>query len=533
MRLLNTRTVELSEFFGKDIPKYAILSHRWEEEEITFQDIQLVARGRERKKGWTKLEGCRRQALKDEFDWVWDDTCCIDKSSSAELSEAINSMFNWYRGAEVCYAYLSDVSAALGKVMVEFQGSKWFTRGWTLQELLAPKRLVFFDRQWVELGTREKLKTEISDATGIPTFHIKFFEGASVAQRMAWASNRETTRIEDMAYSLMGLFEVNMPPLYGEGERAFLRLQLEILRTSDDESIFAWKDRDDLTGSLLARSPAAFRDLDIWPIVSDLDKPYYLMTNKGLRMECHLLPARFGPVVEADDTFVLPLQCQNNEKERICILLQRVLGNVFVRITSGELVSLEDKESEAFRAHESELAQTHMAKEAGTRRLVYVRQSSNPQVVFPVPNTYHFRIPTEILELNGYALRTKYASGRKESHLWSIQPGKTCGVWINEVNPRGQIVVFEFTRMNIAPHTRLLVVISLYSHRPRLLVCAPSEDFSMAQDVISRSTLDGWRALWDFFTSIGHEKVSNYRLRMLSNGIRERTYEVGIAFESM
>jgi hypothetical protein len=157
MRLINVNTFELKEFLGADTPHYAILSHRWEKEEVTFQDL-MSGRGKNML-GWKKIEGCCQMASRDQLEWAWVDSCCIDKTSSAELSEAINSMFRWYRDAEVCYAYLSDVSGPLNgtpgvkmqdfsssKKMLDFRSSKWFTRGWTLQELLAPDEMKFFDK---------------------------------------------------------------------------------------------------------------------------------------------------------------------------------------------------------------------------------------------------------------------------------------------------------------------------------------------------------------------------------------------------
>jgi len=176
--------------------------------------------------------------------------CCIDKTSSAELSEAINSMFRWYKRAVICYAYLSDVELGGGVDMhpsypgvpSKFAQSRWFSRGWTLQELIAPKEVVFYSRDWGIIGSRERLCLALEEITGIKrdllnTGDVKF---ASVADRMTWAAKRTTTRVEDVAYCLLGIFDVNMPLLYGEGQKAFTRLQEEILRTSTDQSIFAW-----------------------------------------------------------------------------------------------------------------------------------------------------------------------------------------------------------------------------------------------------------------------------------------------------
>ena len=174
-------------------------------------------------------------------------------------------MYSWYRNSQVCYAYLADVRR--GECLLEdLRRSNWFTRGWTLQELLAPSSVIFFDKDWSDIGTRSSLEEYISEITGIEDFVN--FESACVAQKMSWASGRETTRKEDMAYCLLGLFNVNMPPLYGEGDKAFRRLQLEIIKTSDDESIFAWYtqlnpqwDNFPLRSSfgLLSTSPEQFR----------------------------------------------------------------------------------------------------------------------------------------------------------------------------------------------------------------------------------------------------------------------------------
>jgi hypothetical protein len=242
MRLLNAKTLELTQFAG-DIPPYAILSHTWGAEEVTFQDI--TSPERDKKKGFAKILGCCRQALMDTLEWVWIDTCCIDKTSSAELSEAINSMYAWYRDSQVCYVYLEDVfSSPPAFFESEFRSARWFTRGWCLQELIAPQTLEFFNSNWHEIGSKFSLCDLIRNITMIPrTVLLNVFralEECSVAQKMSWASQRHTTRIEDEAYCLLGIFGVNMPMLYGEGDRAFLRLQEEIIRHTEDYSFLFW-----------------------------------------------------------------------------------------------------------------------------------------------------------------------------------------------------------------------------------------------------------------------------------------------------
>lgn len=214
MRLLDTTTLELTEFHEHQIPSYAILSHTWGEEEVTIQEM-VQGTGRE-KLGFQKIVECCKRARNDSIGYVWVDTCCIDKTSSAELSEAINSMFTWYRASTICYAFLDDVDSGAALELASrhslcekvFRNCRWFRRGWTLQELLAPRDVTFLDASWYEFGTRYSLKLPIRAVTGIDMLVLEGNPGAlercSVATRMSWASNRETTRVEDIAYSLMG-----------------------------------------------------------------------------------------------------------------------------------------------------------------------------------------------------------------------------------------------------------------------------------------------------------------------------------------
>jgi hypothetical protein len=205
MRLIDTSTLTLHEFHGAAIPDYAILSHRWDSEEVSFLDLKS-GKGRDMF-GFGKIKGCCAQAASEGWRYVWIDSCCIDKSSSAELSEAINSMFRWYWDAQVCYAYLSDVLESDGDLSIAgsaFRKSKWFTRGWTLQELLASSTVVFYNEGWTEIGTKSSLYDAIVSVTDIKL--LANYKVASVAQKMSWASRRETSREGDMAYCVMGLF---------------------------------------------------------------------------------------------------------------------------------------------------------------------------------------------------------------------------------------------------------------------------------------------------------------------------------------
>ncbi|KAF9456250.1 heterokaryon incompatibility protein-domain-containing protein [Collybia nuda] len=300
MRLLNTVTKELFEF-QSDVPAYAILSHVWEKEEVTFRDIGDLDKAK-KMQGFSKIIGACDTAIKDGLKYIWIDTCCINKDSSAEVSEAINSMYMWYKNSRVCYAYLSDVSKEDDheNSCSFFATSLWFSRGWTLQELIAPRRVVFYGMNWIDIGTKATLRHTISTITGIDIGVITDgsldrLNSIPVAVRMSWAADRNTTREEDVAYSLMGLFGVTMPLLYGERGKAFIRLQHEIIKQSDDHSIFAWASQDDGERGILARSPSEFRNsekVERIPDSSEDSKPYFI-TNKGLRIDLPTLSSYF------------------------------------------------------------------------------------------------------------------------------------------------------------------------------------------------------------------------------------------------
>ncbi|KAI0182374.1 hypothetical protein EV127DRAFT_378870 [Xylaria flabelliformis] len=272
MRLLNTKTLKLESFIGYRKPKYAILSHTWGHDEVLFEDIQSKSMEQwKNKAGAGKVLKSAEICAWHGIAYIWIDTCCIDKSSSSELSEAINSMFEWYLNSLVCYAYLSDIFSNNGTI--PFKNSWWFTRGWTgnklnqkqLQELLAPAEVQFFDKAWSRIGERSMLAEKIRHITGIDEHVLTCRSKAaimdcSIHTKMVWASRRNTTREEDRAYSLMGLFDVNMPLLYGEGgAKAFQRLQDEIIKRTNDQTILLHSGRVFLDH--LARSPHDFTSL--------------------------------------------------------------------------------------------------------------------------------------------------------------------------------------------------------------------------------------------------------------------------------
>lgn len=220
------------------VPPYAILSHTWGKDcdELKLQDV--VKGDYKTNEGYGKVSFCGLQAKKDGLDHFWVDTCCIDKTSSAELSEAINSMFRWYQDAAKCYVYLTDVSTTKmdhaggseANWTEAFRSSRWFTRGWTLQELLAPATVEFFSREKKFIGSKCEMHALIEDITRIPR---QALQGASlseftVEQKLKWASKRKTKKVEDESYCLLGIFDVHMPSSYGERSEAKRRLMGEI-----------------------------------------------------------------------------------------------------------------------------------------------------------------------------------------------------------------------------------------------------------------------------------------------------------------
>lgn len=280
MRLINCSTFEQQQLHDiGGLVDYAILSHRWlDRGELTFKDYyaKRIVDG-ENSPALDKILGACRAARERDIEWIWIDNVCIDKSSSSELSESINSMFNWYRQAKLCIVYLADTDGSIWKKQDGKEvASEWFSRGWTLQELLAPRQMEFYDRGWRAFGSKSQLAQVIADASRIEVSYLngqKHFRKASIATRLSWQAPRTTTREEDMSYSLLGVLGVSLDPRYGEGGyQAFVRLQEELIRnqTVSDESLFAWTmpvaglpshDRDGWESEewgLLAPSPKCF-----------------------------------------------------------------------------------------------------------------------------------------------------------------------------------------------------------------------------------------------------------------------------------
>jgi len=345
------RRAKVLEFGDDEVAEYAILSHRWTEQEVDYNEIVKLAKMDEEERteirqrgGYRKILQSCEQAMKDGYKWLWVDTCCIDKRSSAELSEAINSMYRWYENSGICYAYLHDVpessfpTALNNKRYSKSDGwPEWFSRGWTLQEMIAPSDVQFFNEDWHPIGDKRTLAHTLQAITRVPQHILK--EGLSsnrpcVAQIMSWAANRTTTRVEDRAYSLMGLLDVNMPMLYGEGKKAFHRLQLEIIRTSNDHSVFAWGCNlvNVRTGSILADDPHFFwgcgqmelmdqnefiesirREIpeeEELPSIEDDQFGTFPITNRGIQIWLFL-----RPLVGSDSVFEALLPCRSRPSD--------------------------------------------------------------------------------------------------------------------------------------------------------------------------------------------------------------------------
>lgn len=430
MRLLHTTRLTLETPTG--VQPYAILSHRWlaDSEEVSFQDLQHMSVSPSEgshdnhaksnfppnvhiKKGLTKLQGACKQASRAGLEYIWIDTCCIDKTSSAELSEAINSMYAWYQESAVCYVYLHDVDNDAVRENPKFalENAEWFKRGWTLQELIAPDNVYFFDTDWTRIGSKATFATILNEIT-----HIRkdVLLGnpcePSIAEKMSWAAGRKTRKIEDRAYSLMGLFNIHMPIIYGEGEKAFKRLQLEIMKSSDDQTIFAWLDtltqpsfvRD---RGLLASTPDVFK----WsapPVVTidhshfinllptprhrnPLDLPRgYSVSNDGIRIT---LPMKWDR-----NAWLAVLKCKKGDQEFPCgiYLIESSPGN-FLRTSPTKLPTLESEDLKGLSPREICIVVDHHILPSINRKQFFTFRSTDAILegcgyyVCPKPRSHH------------------------------------------------------------------------------------------------------------------------------------------------
>jgi hypothetical protein len=414
MHLIDTETLGLVDFDGQ-APEYAILSHTWGAGEVSYAAFQDEAT-RSSLQGFRKIELVRAQAVRDKFKYIWIDTCCIDKSSSAELSEAINSMFKWYRDAAVCYVYLEDYTSSeqqsvgpsenvttrgnthVGDIIQSHKNNnhedgnrsdgndsdmstslwrcKWFHRGWTLQELIAPKEIRFFGAGWRWIGDKQGLAWTLSRITGIDINVLvdgpELLSSISIAKRMSWAAGRKTRREEDIAYCLMGLFDVNMPMLYGEGPKAFIRLQEEILKQSEDHSLFCWRASSDVVPfrGIFADSPDEFQNCGQVIPFTDLSAGRTLttVTNHGIPLTSVVkwLPSNTGATV-----MVIGLNCR--------------WGDDFESVIALELTSQVTNGDQYLRSSPSQLK---TCPSYGTHETVYIAKSVHTTKLAPAPKLH-------------------------------------------------------------------------------------------------------------------------------------------------
>ncbi|KAL7913116.1 hypothetical protein GGI35DRAFT_491341 [Trichoderma velutinum] len=331
--------LSLREFLEPQMPEYATLSHTWESEEVTYQEILAISKNplhpATKKIGYQKIIETCRKAKQNDISYAWVDACCIDKTNSSEINEAINSMYRWYQKAKICFAFLTDFKIAETSIEIGLPTCRWFTRGWCLQELIAPQKLEFFDADWTHVGSKADLKCLISNITRIDEQALSGTRPISsipVARKMSWAAERVTTREEDIAYCLLGIFDVNMPMFYGEGRKAFRRLQEEIIKTSNDLSIFAFRNEStynaELYSDLFAASPKDFIGcgslMDMGTAVN-WDSAFSL-TNKGLYFRRVKLQ-----VNSESGLYTMSLNCKLSDFRIAKLSLRKVGPGLFVK----------------------------------------------------------------------------------------------------------------------------------------------------------------------------------------------------------
>ncbi|KAI1413565.1 heterokaryon incompatibility protein-domain-containing protein [Hypoxylon sp. FL1857] len=426
MYLLNVKTYRLESTDVIGPTAYAILSHRWDSaNEVLYQDMtgaeDEIEKKMRKKSGFAKVEGACKQAEKDGFGHIWIDTCCIDKSSSAELSEAINSMYKYYQDAQICYAYLASLPNDTDpRTDSAFADHEWFERGWTLQELIAPREVIFYtdasesgennhhrQSDWIELGHKSMLCQRLSQITGIDEgilSHSDEIQSISIAKRMSWAARRKTTRIEDRAYSLLGLFDVNMPMIYGEGPKAFIRLQEEIMKHSSDESLFAWRDDNadpHTSAGLLANSPGMFRDSGEFFDYNEWEpRTPFFSTNRGVQITLHL---RLVGVNE----YVAALNCPQPSRT------DGFVGIRLMKLTAFEGANHAGPHDQYVRVGTCRLLALGSVVDRGTPTTIYIRKTAK----LSSSHTVH---PEQVLQLRdgpgpeqGYRLHTTMGTKAK------------------------------------------------------------------------------------------------------------------------
>ncbi|KAI8184825.1 het domain protein [Colletotrichum sp. SAR 10_77] len=345
MWLIDTKTLQLELVNSPPAVKYAILSHTWSKDEVTFKNMRHLPKAKKHA-GYNKIASTCKLARNRGIQYAWVDTCCIDKTSSAELSEAINSMFLWYQQATVCFVFLEDLfaiesrevspsTAAISSQspcprhfdvddesdLARLAACKWFTRGWTLQELIASSTVEFYDSHWFKIFTKETAARALSSITRIEVGILEMktrLKDVPVAVKMSWAAHRETERPEDRAYSLLGIFDINMPMLYGEGNKAFQRLQEEIANRTNDASLFAWisPDEGQAYRGMFAHSPLEFAYCSNMTFSNRTftGTTEFSITNRGIHVKAGFFRGR------KTYAYTLPLNLQQIDKCPNCTM---------------------------------------------------------------------------------------------------------------------------------------------------------------------------------------------------------------------
>lgn len=394
MRLVNVRTFKLKEFGEYEVPPYAILSHTWGLREASLRELRKATSiSIKTNQIFRKIVCACFQARKDCLQWLWVDTACIDNTSSVDVQEAVNSAYEWYQKSQICYVYLDDLDGScppLSDPTIEGCGRhgeqnhripfwaesmancKWFTRGWTVPELIAPMRIKFFGKTWKLVATKTNLVRYLSRITGIDAgvlTHARKIGSVSIAVRMSWAANRQTTRIEDRAYSLLGIFGVSIPIVYGEGNRAFARLQEEIMKFSNDQSIFAWCTEKPDGTVLMADSPddfASSRGIVVWGRPKS-----FQLTNQGLRATLPVIVEQKKH--ETSLLAVLNLRHEDDLRGALALRLRQYPGNFDqFYLASGD--STEDKDTSRLVVVDAETLKT-----AEMRNVEITRKRESPQ----------------------------------------------------------------------------------------------------------------------------------------------------------
>ena len=434
MFLIDTLSLELREFSGRDLPKYAILSHRWGEEEPNHKNFRK--KRQTHLAGYQKIVDCCDFVRARGHAWLWVDTVCIDKKSSAELSEAINSMYQWYQNASECYAYLEDLAPehCYGSAEEALQRSAWFTRGWTLQEMLAPMRLTIVNRDWIICGRTypdedglprvpandrsiwhyDEMLHALSALTSVPVRilnHQRSVYTESVATRMSWMGRRCTTRVEDQAYCMLGLFRINMPLLYGEGNNAFRRLQKEIVQDSSDETIFMAHSSRFINGGILNTKPSAYEHGSCVRRAHLFDRPPYTFTNRGLRLE--FLP---GSMVFAEPgstkKLLIALNCRVDSPAAPSLaflyLTQMSCGHYAREVV--KMHQIEQMLGEAQIMRWKQTADAQWSPRSGTLQKRSQHSVDMKEIVTPVTVYVHWRADDMMLCRNPIAVYTKPGS---------------------------------------------------------------------------------------------------------------------------